>query len=284
MDLIIEIFKGILIGIANIIPGVSGGTMAVSMGIYDKLIYSITHLFSEFKKSVLTLLPYGAGMLIGIGALSFLIEYIFEYYPLQTAFAFIGLIYGGLPVIWKKTKRKPMGMSNILLFVFGFALIVVLQLMDTGGSKEVELSIDAFMLLKLFVIGGIASATMVIPGVSGSMILMLLGYYHSIIETITSTITAAIHLDFTGFLQGACLLAPFALGILAGIIIIAKIIEILLKGFESQTYSCILGLVTASPVAILGGIEIAGLNPSIIISSIVCLLICFMVPYKLFPE
>ena len=82
MNLVKEILRGVMIGVANIIPGVSGGTMAVSMGIYDKMIYAVNHLRTEFKKSILTLLPYLVGMVLGIAVLSFVIGFLFQEYPL----------------------------------------------------------------------------------------------------------------------------------------------------------------------------------------------------------
>ena len=93
-----DILRGVMIGVANIIPGVSGGTMMVSMGIYDKIIGAVNNIFKEWKQSLKTLLPYAIGMLLGIAGLSFCITYFFEHFPLQTAFLFIGLIFGGLPV------------------------------------------------------------------------------------------------------------------------------------------------------------------------------------------
>ncbi|MGN1145636.1 MAG: undecaprenyl phosphate translocase family protein, partial [Acetatifactor sp.] len=99
-----SILKGMVIGIANIIPGVSGGTMMVAMGIYDKLIHCITHLFSEFKKSVVFLFPIAIGMAVAIVASSFGLEYLFNNFPVQTNLLFIGLIVGGLPAVWKNVK------------------------------------------------------------------------------------------------------------------------------------------------------------------------------------
>ena len=104
MAMIKSFLKGVVIGIANIVPGVSGGTMMVSMGIYDKLIHCITHLFSEFKKSLLFLLPIAVGMVAAIGASSFGLTYLFDNFPIQTNLLFIGLILGGLPAIGKKVK------------------------------------------------------------------------------------------------------------------------------------------------------------------------------------
>ena len=91
MKLLNQVLRGVVIGIANIIPGVSGGTMMVSMGIYDTLIHCITHLFSEFKQSVKTLWPYLVGMLIGIFALASVLTYCFTHFPLPTSTTFIGL-------------------------------------------------------------------------------------------------------------------------------------------------------------------------------------------------
>ena len=99
-----SVLKGMVIGIANIVPGVSGGTMMVSMGIYDKLIHCITHLFSEFKKSVLFLLPIAVGMVAAIAASSFGLTYLFEHFPIQTNLLFVGLILGGLPAIGRDRK------------------------------------------------------------------------------------------------------------------------------------------------------------------------------------
>ena len=100
------VLKGMVIGIANIIPGVSGGTMAVSMGIYDKLIHSVTHLLKDFKESLKFLIPIAVGMGIALVGLSFIIEPAFEHFPLQTNCLFIGLIVGGLPAVCKKVKGK----------------------------------------------------------------------------------------------------------------------------------------------------------------------------------
>ena len=101
-----NVLKGMVIGIANIIPGVSGGTMMVAMGIYDKLIHCITHLFSEFKKNVLFLAPIAVGMALAIVGSSFTIEKMFESFPFQTSLLFVGLVVGGLPAMWKNVKGK----------------------------------------------------------------------------------------------------------------------------------------------------------------------------------
>lgn len=252
MKFVIDLLKGMVIGLANIIPGVSGGTMMVSMGIYDNIISSITHIFKEFKKSVLTLLPYFIGMGAGIVGLSFLITYLFEHFPLPTALLFIGLIIGGIPLIYGKMKHgmKKFSFVHVVLFVLLFVMVILLQVFGSRSSGNVVLEPGIVTMLLLLIIGVIASATMVIPGVSGSMVLMLLGFYNPILEEVTAFITALVHLDFEGLLRGIALLLPFGIGVLLGIFFVAKLIEWLLSKYESYTYSGILGLVVASPVVI----------------------------------
>lgn len=188
MNAVLNILRGIVIGIANVIPGVSGGTMAVSMGIYDKLISSVTGLFKHFKQSMKLLIPLGIGMVIGIVGFGFLLEYLLANHVLATCLTFVGLI---------------------------------------------------------------ASATMVIPGVSGSMVLMVLGYYSTILSLVTGTVTMLKDMDFGGVIHNCLLLAPFAVGVVLGIFLIAKIIEYLFQRFPCQTYAAIIGLIVSSPFAIL---------------------------------
>ena len=160
-------------GLANIIPGVSGGTMAVSMGIYDKLIHCLTHLFKEFKESIKFVLPILIGMGIALVGLSFVITPAFEHFPLQTNGLFIGLIVGGLPAVWKKVKGNTIRVSYVLSFLVFFALVIGMAAVGETEGKSADMTLSFLSAIKLFFVGVIASATMVIPGVSGSMVLLV---------------------------------------------------------------------------------------------------------------
>ena len=178
MKIIQDILRGVVIGLANIIPGVSGGTMMVSMGIYDTIINCINTLFKDFKRCVRILWPYALGMVLGILGLAKVITFLLGHYPMQTNLAFIGLIFGGLPIIVHKIRGEKKGIAGAIGFVLAFALVIGLQIMGEGNGQDVALTFSFGQMIILFVIGVIASATMVIPGVSGSMMLMLLGYYN----------------------------------------------------------------------------------------------------------
>lgn len=280
MKFILELFKGMVIGLANIIPGVSGGTMMVSMGIYDTLIHCITHLFKEFKKSIKTLLPYLLGMVVAIGALSFVLKWAFGNYPLPTNTLFIGLILGGLPAILRQVKGKKKGATGAVLFVAFFALIILLQVFQRENVATIQLSV--LEVIKLFLLGALASATMVIPGVSGSMILKLLGYYEPVVTVaIPSLISGFAHGDWAAVGANLGILAPFGLGVVVGIFVIAKVIELLLARWEGPTYCAILGLVTASPVAILIATNLGNLSWGTLIVSLLTFALGFYVAWRL---
>lgn len=281
MRLFINIIKGIVIGIANAIPGVSGGTMMVSMGIYDEIIGCVTKLFSQLKKSILTLLPYGIGMAVGIVGLSYGIKFLLTNYALQTSMAFVGLILGGIPILYGHIRGKKLGISHGVVFAAFFALILVLQLLGEGNGAQADLTFGVWSCIKLFFVGIIAAATMVVPGVSGSMMLMLLGYYYPIINTITLAVDGLRNADFGQILEAAGVIIPMGLGVVLGIFVIAKIIEYLLNNYEGHTYCGILGLVIASPIAILMGIQMPVITGSVIFGSILSFAAGLIVAYFL---
>jgi len=246
-----NICKGMLIGIANIIPGVSGGTMAVSMGIYDRLISCISHPFKDFKNNLLFLIPIVLGMGIAIIASAFGIDYLFATFPLQTNLLFIGLIMGSLPTIYGKVKTVTMRVGHILATAIFFAVVVGMAMLNGSGGSYANLEPTVTGVILLFLVGVLASATMVIPGVSGSMMLLLLGYYNPILDTIKEFFVSVMSLDFAGVFATALLLAPFGIGVLAGMVAIAKMIEVIFARYPSCAYWGIIGLLFGSPIAIL---------------------------------
>lgn len=271
-----------VIGIANIIPGVSGGTMAVAMGIYDKLIHALTHIKSEFKKSMKLLVPVIIGAGIALVALSFVITTALEKYPIPTNLLFIGLIVGGLPAVCRKVKGNPLKPQHVIAALAFFALVVGMALFGGGKGADADLSFGFVNVLILFGCGIIAAATMVIPGVSGSMILMLLGYYEPVVAAIKDFMTALAHLDMDGVVSGLGILVPFGLGALFGIVVIAKLIEWIFRKYSLVAFWAIIGLIVASPVAIVLLNTFTYTNLAVtIISSVLAFGVGFVVSMKL---
>lgn len=291
MTFITDTIKGIFIGIANIIPGVSGGTIALSMGIYDKLIGAVSNFLKDWKKSVITLLPILVGCGIGLIGFTFAIEYLLSEHTFVTCMTFIGLILGGLPILVRQLKDKlrarggSIGIFDILAFVILFALAIFLPLLDSGEEVLKTLTATPGTMAIMFLIGIIASATMVIPGVSGSLVLMILGYYYGIIESIKTFLESLKAFDIPALTNGFLILFPLGIGILLGIFLIAKLITFLFERYGVQTYCAILGLILSSPFAIFENTglfdQLGQLNPMLVLSGVLLAVVGAVVTYML---
>ena len=275
---IILAIKGFLLGIANIIPGVSGGTLAMTLGIYQDLIGAISHFFKNLKKNLKLLIPLGIGMVAAILLGSKVITYCLDKFPFPTTLFFIGLIVGGIPLLTKKVKGKKIKPINIASFLLPFSIVMIMTLLNPGNNVVDLSTMSIIKFIFLVIIGMIAAATMVIPGVSGSFVLMLLGYYEPIVGTVGNLT------DFSKFGHNLLILAPFGIGILIGIVLVAKLIEYLLEKHEIPTYYAIIGFVTASVIGL--GIGFTGIATSTlqVLIGIVLFIISFIIGYKLGDE
>ena len=277
-DKLILVIKGFFFGIANIIPGVSGGTIAITMGVYEEMIDIISHFFKDLKKSLSFVIPFGIGAILSILLMSKLISFCLDKYPFPTTLFFIGLILGGIPLLTKKVKSSKIKPINIILFLITFSIIIGMAFMKEGNYAVSLSNMNIGMYIVLFLVGMVAAATMVIPGVSGSFVLMLLGFYEPIIKTI-SNITKPSLLG-----TNLSILLPFGLGILIGIVLVAKILEYLFKKHEVSTYYAILGFITASIFTLsfsLFGVSISLMQ---VLIGIVLFILATIIGYKLGDE
>ena len=247
---LVLVIKGFVMGIANIIPGVSGGTLALTLGIYEDFINAISHFFSNIKKNLAFIIPVFIGMGISIITMSNVISSSFLNFPLPTALLFMGLVMGGIPMLLNKVKGKSecKKVSSYIIFILTFLLVIILAFAEEifgSGLGDVNLdNLNIIGYILLFIVGVIAAATMVIPGVSGSLVLMLLGYYDEIINTIKDLT------HFNNIISNTIILSFFGIGVLIGIILVAKLIEWLFKKYEVKTYFGVLGFILASIIAI----------------------------------
>lgn len=233
---------GLVFGIANVIPGVSGGTMLVVFGIYDQLTEAISG-FKAIIKNIVFLIFFGLGAGVGILGFASVISFLFERFGVQTNMYFIGLILGSVPMIYRmgtsESRVKPLCAAPFVIAVGVVVLLAVLEQMNIVPAADVVSGFDLVMTVKLFVCAIIAAVAMIIPGLSGSFVMMLLGVYQTII--------GAIQIKELNFY----VIIPFALGVIVGIIGGAKLISILIKKYKLMVYSAIMGLVVGSVYAIL---------------------------------
>ena len=286
---LLDVLKGVVIGIANIIPGVSGGTMMIVMGIYDKLIYCINNLFKQFGSCIKILLPYGVGIGLALVTMSSLIGGCMENFPLPTALVFTGLILGGIPAIVEQVRDVKIKPVHVLAFLLAAGLLVGMQFMPASDSADLSKGANVLQMLIILVMGVIASSTMIIPGVSGSMMLLILGYYHPIFGCFGDLGGALLDGQWGEVGRCVSILLPFVAGMGLGLLGISRAIEVMLKKWKGLTYAIILGLVIPSPIVILmstwqeQSLTMADVNVGVVVASVVALVIGIVVAGVLMP-
>lgn len=276
---VVLFLKGIMIGIANVIPGVSGGTIAVITGVFDRLIEALNTLFKNFKKHLYFLIPLGLGAVVGVLGLSKVMDFCLSNYSTQTNFFFVGLVIGSIPLIFNKTREsgsiKPV---HGIPFVLAIAAVVALAIVNTyvlGGDAGTSDSVLPAMTVGNFFFyffgGMLGAAAMVVPGISGSLVMVLIGLY----DTVIAAITGLMEFGNTEVMLDAFIaVIPIGLGIICGIFTVAKLIELLMRKFKTATYTGILGLLIGSMAALLISMELATLNigvGAIIVSVVTCI-------------
>ena len=250
MNFIVNILKGTAIGIANAVPGVSGGTLAVILKIYDKLLGAIDLNIKKIKENFGFLVSVVIGMVIGIILTSKVLSFLFENYNKPTQFFFIGIILGSMPMIYRETvKERKLRTLNIIPFICGFAGMLAFTMLtkDTlGAGVSMEMSVG--YVIYLVFAGFIAAVAMVLPGLSGSMVMKVLGAYDTVISNIDIFTSASVTMSER--ISAFWILVPAGIGIAAGIFAAAKIISLLLKKFRQGTYCVIAGLMIGSLYAV----------------------------------
>ena len=272
---LLYVIKGFFFGVANIIPGVSGGTIAITMGIYEDMISSISGFLKNPKKSIMYLLPIGIGAVLSILLMSKIISFCLDRFPAPTNLFFIGLIVGGIPLLTRKVKGAKFNPINAFLLLLTFSIIMFMTFSDGGGSNMDLSNVTFGKMILLFIVGMIAAGCMVIPGISGSFVLMLLGAYKPVISVIGDLT------NFSNLGHNLSILIPFGIGVVVGIILIAKILEFLFNKYEVSTYYAILGFILASVITL--AVTVIGVHASVIeiIVGIVLFAVGSTIGYKL---
>ena len=241
-DFLINTAKGAAIGVAMIIPGVSGGTLAVLLKVYDKMIDSISGLRKHFAESVKFLFPILLGAALAFAAAYFPLKLALEHAPFPTVMLFAGLMTGSIPKLFKDNKKN--GFEKTDIIAVALPLIAVIGICFIPGMSNADLSesMPWFQYILVAVIGVVASCALVVPGVSGSMLLMIFGYYAPILGLLSAILKTPLH--------ALGVLALFVAGVIVGFFTIAKLMQLLLKKFPRGTGWAIFGFVVGSIPAI----------------------------------
>ncbi|HCX8958320.1 TPA: DUF368 domain-containing protein [Staphylococcus aureus] len=245
----INILKGFAMGTIDLVPGVSGGTIALLLGIYNQFISSISGIFSRrFWPSFTFLIPIIIGMLLAMGSLSNLFNYLLSQHHIPTMFFFGGLIIGIVPYLLKISNYKTsFTTKHYMMVIAGIAILIVITLMNNGDKHAGEtLTLSTSLIIKYFIAGMCASSAMLLPGISGSFMLLVFGVY----GTVMLAISEVVKLNFAGL----PILLAVGFGVLAGFIISSKIIQYFLTHHKLMTFALIIGFVVGSLFAVFPGL------------------------------
>ncbi|MDE5614901.1 MAG: DUF368 domain-containing protein [Treponemataceae bacterium] len=269
MKAVILFFKGIVIGMANVIPGVSGGTLAVVFNIYDKFVNAITLNVKRLRENLPFLVPLLAGMAAGVLLFSKLISFLYAHFPVQTNCVFTGLILGSIPLIFGYAKKVPDGKKAgasffvplALCAVAGFAVLLFFSHLEgTVDRASVASSIlpplSVRLAVRIFIAGILGAVVMIVPGISGSLIMLIMGVYTIVITSIPALFSPQT------FMHALLLLLPNGIGVILGLLSGAKLISFLLKRIPNHTYAVILGLLCGSAVTVFPGVKAVGSVPA----------------------
>lgn len=247
---IVLILKGVWIGGTMTVPGVSGGSMAMLLGIYDKLIYSVSTVFKQPKQSLIYLSKLLIGGGIGLVLFVRLMDSLLLNYPMPTRFFFLGAVLGGIPVIFKSAEVKRVQFQVFLFPIIGILAVYGISLIPAGlfaVSKELSFGYILLQLLGGFII----AVALVLPGISVSHMLLMLGLYETVIRAVK---------DFD-----ILILLPLMAGVLIGTFITSKILERLFERYKLATYLTVFGFLLGSLVELFPGMpNVIELAPSIL--------------------
>jgi len=264
------IFRGFAVGITETVPGISGSTVSMILGIYERLIYSLSILTTKKRKEALPFLfTFGVGMVFGFGSSILLIDYLLSNYRTPTLIFFVGIIVGYLPYLWKETlsySKSKLGTKNYIIIFLSLSLVILIQLLS--GLNSIDINNLSFADYVFFMMAGfIASTALILPGMSGALILTMLGVY----EIATASLTS---LNFP-------IVLAIGSGVVLGVLLTSKLVRYLLANYTVETYAAAIGLVSGSIYAIFANLDGVFNTSTIIVSSITFLAgIAFIVALK----
>ena len=249
MKHLIKLLKGVCIGVANIVPGFSSGTMAIMLNIYDEFVSAFADIVKHPIKVIRKSGSIFVGMLIVIVIALLTVVKLLEVATFPTIMFFVGLVLGIIPDHYKKIEFKPFKISGLIVLVTTMLVVVGLPLLNSTSLGDVEMSF--LFVFSIALMGMLSASAMVLPGVSGSMILMVFGYYTYIISVLHDGLNAFLSFNLGDLLNVLLILAIFLVGVIVGVILVSGLVRRIYTKYTNLFNMSVLGLLFASPVSIL---------------------------------
>lgn len=247
MKSIIKIIKGGLIGIGNILPGISGSMIAVILNIYEDLITALNQLFTHPIQAIKSVWPYVVGVVIGIFVGSKGVNVLYGIAPLPITILFIGFIIGAIPTLYKQIKGMKFEWHHILVFV-----VAALVMLSVLFIKENPNAVHGFWYhVSVVFVGFIYAIAMIIPGLSGATMLMAFGFFYIFTDLLDVISAAVVTLDFSAITSQILIVFLLILGAFIGLIIMGRVMAVFMKKYHQHFIVAVLGIVIVSPINIL---------------------------------
>lgn len=249
-NIIYDFLKGICIGIANVIPGFSGGTMAVVLKVYERFINGISKLISNPINALKDIWAIILGLIVGVIISILSITKLLQTFPIPTVLFFVGLIIGAIPSLYNKYKASG-SFKKLDIIYFLVAMVVIIGLPFFNSSPSTIQNFDIGLVIIMLFMGAICAAAMILPGVSGSLVLMAFGYYLYLTGQLSYVFKKVSQFDFNNLLNPMIILLSFLIGAIIGMVFISKLLSRLFTRYPRIIYVIILGLLVSSPFAII---------------------------------
>lgn len=266
--------QGFIVGIGKIIPGVSGAMFAMMFGIYEKSLNIISNLKTELKKNIKYVLILGISVSLAIILGSNIIKTCLDKYYLQTMLLFIGMMTAGVKPLFKNVQGEKIKTSNIICALVVVVLLVLLSLVNVEDTGEV-LNKNIFTFLILILSGFLDAFATVVPGICGTALLIILGYYDIVIASLSDIF------NFSNLANNLYVLIPFGIGMIVGIILISKLINYLFKHHKIKTYYSIIGFAIMSIVILFTKVLENTYNMNQIVISVILFIVGYIIVYIL---
>ena len=231
--------QGFIIGIGKIIPGVSGAMFAMMFGVYERALKVISNLKKELKGNFIFITVLGLSVLLAIIFGSNIINKCLDNYYIQTMFLFIGMMVAGIKPLLGNVKGTKLSKKNLTLTLGISVILLVISLVDfQNGQGEIQRNL--FSVVMLFISGFLDAMATIIPGICGTALLMILGYYDTVISSLGNVF------DASNLSNNLFVLTPFVIGLIVGVIVVSKFVNYLFNNYKVQTYYTIVGFAIMS--------------------------------------
>ena len=256
-------FAGMAIGTGAAIPGVSGAAIAVIFRVYEDIINAVNNFRKKFGWAIAVLIPILIGVLLAVGICIVLFHLAFRHLMFVLMCLFAGFLIGSFPGITDEVKGEKITKKAIVLIVIGFIFVIVLGVLSVvvgvNGFSVAGLFADPipwWLYLVLIPVGAVAAVALTVPGLSGSLILLIIGFYRPLVDNAEAWAKATLQGDFSHTLPLLGVIGTFAIGCLIGVVVVSKIMNILLKKWRKETFYTIIGFIAGSVFVLFFNLEI----------------------------